>query len=269
MRNDRTLWASGFAAWAGDRDAPHIGQIDAGAIADGERLIIRQDDYELVLIPVTDGIRGDESRPSSTLLGANVSFAGVYGRVPPDATVLPGPRRRPFESEFWPAEGRPIFEGRGDTIHLFARPTVDSPIVERLRVKTHVPVDYRAYRYRTLRPGTILAKTPVRLEGRNLGDTDYLSRDMYYQGGGEQVAVQLQPGDQLEYIQYRAEGTGFVRWNGLVIELADLPWLGNSTELELITAPVPESWIQITDNAGTPLGWAQADEQLVETGREF
>ncbi len=103
----------------------------------------------------------------------------------------------------------------------------------------------------------------------NLGQTDYISSANYYHDGGEQIVVRLKEGAEIEYLQYRAEGSGFVRWQGLILDVPYLPWLGSSDEFEMVARPVAESWLRVQHRAAGGSGWLLADGHLEETGREF
>lgn len=261
---------SGLAFWGKKSlSGPHTGEIEASAILDGDQLKIEQGGYELVVKRSAGGIVAIEPRLSTAPFGLNVTFEGAYDRVPAGADVLPQAPLRPFESEFWPEEGCPVFVARTDTLELHARPISTSPMVAQIPVARGGQVKFQGYRYRTLRPGTVIVKRDTSISGRNLGQTDYISQANYYHDGGEEILVQLSEGSQIEYLQYRAEGCGFVRWQGLVIDIEGLPWLGSSEKFEFVTSPVAESWVQVCDDSGKPSGWVLADEELEEISREF
>ena len=98
-----------------------------------------------------------------------------------------------------------------------------------------------------------------------------MSRANYYDDGGELVTLQLESSDRLEYLQYRAEGSGFIRWQGLVLDIEYLPWLGSNRPLELVVNPVNEAWIRVESESDMGMGWilVDEDETVSEVDREF
>ena len=243
---------------------PHIGQLEAEGRVEGDCLVAVMGDYVLRLLLTAGGAVGEESMPRS-LFGMGVSFALPYRKLPRGGDVLPQPERRSFESEFWPKEGVPVFVSRVEILALRARPSSDAPVAVKWPIKVKSPVPFDGFRYRTVRPGILVARREGQLVGRNLGRTDYVSHANYYQDGGEDVTVGFRPGDRLEYLQYRAEGTAFLRWQGLALD-APLP---NDTDFEELCLPVAESWVRVTCPSSGAKGWVLADEQLEEVARQF
>jgi hypothetical protein len=248
---------------------PNIGQVDGQGMTYGERLVIRQDDYELVLTRSSaHELVADETGPSGAF-GAGVQFAGTYLKVPEGADVLPQPSRRTFESEFWPEEGRPVFEALGQTIALRSRPDPSAPIVELITAPEGERMEFTGFRYRTLRPGVLVATRQLILTGRNLGAVDYVSRSHYYHDGGEVLTIILGAGEYIEYLQYRAEGTGFLRWQGLVLD-TDLAAIGAADGyLPFVTQPVTQRWVQLAGGTGGRGGWTEIEDVLREVDRTF
>ncbi|MDE2757233.1 MAG: hypothetical protein OXU26_02780 [Acidobacteriota bacterium] len=120
-------------------------------------------------------------------------------------------------------------------------------------------------------PVLVVVHKDYALTGRNLGRTDYVSQANYYHDGGELVTLQLESSDRLEYLQYRAEGSGFIRWQGLVLDIESLPWLGSNRPLELVVNPVNEAWIRVESESDTTTGWIPVDEDetVFEIDRKF
>ena len=264
---------SGLALWGTQTlEAPHDGVLDAAAMLEGDHLVLTDQDYELSMELTRAGLRAaPEPIAASNLFGMNVTFEGQYRRLPTVGEALPQLEIRPFESEFWPEEGIPVFEAKVDRLVLLARPSSDAPVVGYLSTVPGLRIPFSGFRYRTLRPGRIVVHEEYTLTGRNLGQTDYVSRSNYYDDGGEPIALRLQPNDRLEYLQYRAEGTGFIRWQGLVLDVEYLPWLESNLPLELIVGPVTEAWIRIESESDVGTGWilVNDEETLSEIDREF
>jgi len=243
---------------------PNIGELEAVGQVEGDCLIATTGSYTLRLRPATGGVVGEET-PSSGLFGMGVSFAMLYKKLPRGGDVLPQPERRSFESEFWPAEGVPEYVSRAERLFLHARPASDAPIMAEWTVHLKDPVPFDGFRFRTIRPGVLVARCSGNLVGRNLGRTDYVSQANYYRDGGESVTIRFGPEDHIEYLQYRAEGTAFLRWQGLVLD-APLP---GRPDFDTVCHPVAESWVRATSPSTGVTGWVLADDQLEEIHRQF
>ena len=259
---------TGVAFWGTKNEhGPNFGELDTPGKLIDENLVVSSGDYRLTLSRTSVGLVAAETFESSAF-GLNVTFAGTYEKVAHGAEALPQTPPRVFESEFWPEEGRPVFVARVSPLTVRARPSTDAPIIGELAVDLGKRVDYAGFRYRTIRPGTVIAHSEGGLSGRNLGSKDYVSHANYYEDGGEQTTLVFKAGDRFEYLQYRAEGTGFLRWQGLVID-GDLPWFDPSSPFKLIAEPIAESWVQMVDLSAGQQGWVLADEELKEVDREF
>jgi hypothetical protein len=258
----------GLAFWGTLRPSgPNTGEIDAEARGQADLLVVESSGYTLVLKLTADGVMATEEGNRASL-GHNVSFAGTFRKIPRGAEVFRQPSLRLFESEFWPEEGRPKFVVKTSPLLLHARPSSESPIVGELPLSLGAPIDFHGFRYRTLRPGEVVAVTDCVVHGRVLGATDYISNANYYHDGGESASIQLARGDRLEYLQYRAEGTGFVRWQGLVFD-TDVTWSDLQSPLKQTREPIAEGWVRIGESASDTPGWVLVDEQLQEIDRDF
>ena len=267
-RESGRYWVFGLAFWGTQNpDGPHDGVLDAAAILEGDHLVLKDQDYELSMALTSSGLNAEqESLAATKLFGMNVTFEGQYRRVPTGGQALPQPEMRPFESEFWPGEGIPVFEAKCTRLVLRARPSYDAPVVGYLSTVPGSRILFSGFRYRTLRPGRVVVHEEYTLTGRNLGKTNYVSSTNYYDDGGELITLQLQLNDRLEYLQYRAEGSCFIRWQGLVLDIEYSPWLGSNRPLELVVKPVTEAWIRVeSESVGT--GWILVDDE--ETGSEI
>ena len=167
--------------------------------------------------------------------------------------LLQSERGAVFEVDLWPGEGIPVFEAVAPQLQLHEVPSAASRVVETLAVKPKQQLTFDGTRYRTMKAGRfrVLARTTV--TGRVLGDIGRLSRRDYYSGKFGPAMVDVVPGDAIEYLQYRAEGTCFIRIAGSVID-ADLCPTHTKAVFALEAEPVTEWWIQIT-RSGKPVGW--------------
>lgn len=262
---------SGIAFWGTQNlYGPQTGDFDADAVLAGDHLVLKNQDYELSMMLTGSGLSAQETCGRG-MFGMNVTFEGQYHRVPTGGDALPQTTMRRFESEFWPEEGIPVFEAKCSRLALRARPSIDAPVSGYLLTAPGSRVAYSGFRYRTLRPGLVVVHKDYTLTGRNLGRTDYVSVANYYDDGGELVTLQLESSDRLEYLQYRAEGSGFIRWQGLVLDIESLPWLGSNRPLELVVNPVNEAWIRVESESDMTTGWIPVDEDetVFEIDREF
>ena len=264
-------WIYGLAFWGiQTSEVPHDGILDAAAMLEGDCLVLKDQNYELSMALTNSGLSATQKPLAANMFGMNVTFEGQYRRVPTGGEALPQPEMRPFESEFWPEEGIPVFEAKCDRLVLRARPNYDAPIVGYQSAVPGSRILFSGFRYRTLRPGRVVVHEKHTLTGRNLGQTSYVSSDNYYNDGGELITFKLQANDRFEYLQYRAEGTSFIRLQGLVLDVEYSPWPGLNRPLELVVEPVTEAWIRVESESDMGAGWILVDDEVVsEIDREF
>jgi hypothetical protein len=123
-------------------------------------------------------------------------------------------------------------------------------------------------RFRTTQVGEIRVLSLTRVTGRNLGTIVRLSREEYYKGKFSPALVELQPGSTVEYLQYRAEGTCFVRIAGSVIDAESCP-TNDKSKYRVETEPKTEWWIHIVLSDGSK-GWVLVAESTVKlVNRQF
>lgn len=158
-----------------------------------------------------------------------------------------------FESDLWPGEGIPVFKAVAQQLRLHEAPSAASKVVEILTVKPKQPLTFDGTRYRTMKVGQFRVSAPTAVTGRTLGGISRLSRSDYYSGRFGPARVDVARGDTIEYLQYRAEGTCFVRIAGSVIDADPCP-TEKKAEFTLVAEPVTEWWIQITVG-GQSVGW--------------
>lgn len=149
-----------------------------------------------------------------------------------------------FEVALWPGEGRPVFEAVATELVLRELPSLDAKVVERLRIVRGKPVEFGETVYRTVTPGHLRALTQTRITGRRLGDTKRLSKDDYYGARFPRSEVVVDAGARVEYLQYRAEGTCFVRVKGEVIDAEACP-AQDAHAFAVESKPTLEWWIEV------------------------
>lgn len=176
------------------------------------------------------------------------------------ATLLQTAAAAVFESELWPGEGIPVFEAVATQLSLHEQPLRSSQIVRRLAVKPKQRVSFDQTRYRTIKPGTLTVLAPTSIKGRLLADVVRLSTSDYYSSKFPAVAVDVDTGDTVELLQYRAEGTCFVRVAGKTIDAALCPT--HVGQFRSNVDPIVEWWIHVTIT-GKPAGWLLVTDKTV------
>jgi hypothetical protein len=167
-----------------------------------------------------------------------------------------------FEIDLWPGEGRPLFEAVSRQLQLHEFPSMSSKVVRTLTVAPRHQLVFDDTRYRTIKPGRFRVLVSGALGGRNLGSISKLSRSDYYSGRFPSASVPAKAGDTIEYLQYRAEGTCFIR---IAFEIIDAALCPNQqpAQFRLDVEPITEWWIHITME-GTPAGWLLVSNATVK-----
>jgi hypothetical protein len=138
---------------------------------------------------------------------------------------------------------------RSDELQLRASPSTASKIIATVGVSPGQRLSYDDQRYRTIQAGRIEVLSPSRVEGRLIGRVTRLSRADYYSDKFSDVKIEVKPGTRVEYLQYRAEGSCFVRIDGHVINASGCPTIDTSAfklEAEPITVGNSSGWLLIT-----------------------
>ena len=158
-----------------------------------------------------------------------------------------------FEVDLWPGEGCPVFEAVAHQLRLHEFPSESSKVVETVRVVPRQRLAFDNTRYRTMKAGRFLVLVSTGITGRRLGDVNRLFRSDYYSGKVGPASVAVMAGESIEYLQYRAEGTCFVRIADSVIDADPCP-TQKEGEFRLEVRPTVEWWIHIIVD-GKPRGW--------------
>jgi len=165
-----------------------------------------------------------------------------------------------FASQLWPGEGRPRFAAKVSVLVLHRDPQFKSPVAARVPIKLGAPIQFDDTWYRTVRPGEFVATADGVLKARRLGKIRLLSvKDYYANPATEDIAYQKET--TFEYLQYRAEGTCFIRLMGEVFDTEVCPTLDD--KFQMIAEPVTEWWVRVVIS-GKPKGWLLIDENTVQ-----
>lgn len=171
-----------------------------------------------------------------------------------------------FETETWPGEGRPHFLAITHEIVIRESPSSNATIIRRLPVRTGQSVAFDQTRFRTMVPGSIQVLAAGTVTGRVIGTTRLLlTREAYYKGKFPQGTAEVQPGDAIEYLQYRAEGTCFVRVDGRILDATPCP-SENERRFRVVSQPATEWWIRVVVD-GEPIGWLLVEDETVKLSR--
>jgi hypothetical protein len=172
------------------------------------------------------------------------------------------------EIELWPGEGRPQFQVMANELAIHDTPSSSARIVRRLSVARGQDIAFDETRYRTTESGHLQVLAPTRISGRVLGAIPSLSRDAYYMGQFPRQEIACKQGDVIEYLQYRTEGTCFVRVADQVVDADPCP-AQDDRAFRLATEPKTEWWIRVVVDR-VPVGWVMVDAKAVkQSGRTF
>jgi hypothetical protein len=166
-----------------------------------------------------------------------------------------------FQVELWPEEGVPVFEATGEPLEFHESPDGASPVQHVVETTSGMPIAFDATRYQTREAGTLEVLQAAVIRGRDMGALQHLTRDRYYSPDFPRDEWQLLPGDTIQYLQYRGEGTCFVRIEGVVVDADSCPAFLREAFL-LVSEPVTEWWIHATIDDRT--GWLLVDQAVSE-----
>lgn len=173
-----------------------------------------------------------------------------------------------FAIDLWPGEGIPVIEMRRAILPLRAEPDPSAPFVDTLRGQVGRRVPFDSTRYQTLEAGTIRFVVPSKVTGRDLGLVRHPPLDLYYNATLAEVTVPMMAHATVEFLQYRAEGTCFVRIAQRVIDAQPCPGYGMDS-VHVVREPVTRWWIRTRGIRGAP-GWLiVSDSTARSTRREF
>ena len=161
-----------------------------------------------------------------------------------------------FEINLWPGEGRPVFEAVTIELPLRDQPQATAKVRDRVRVKKGQRVEFTDTVVRTITPGEFRALVDTTIVGRQLGQVARLSEDDYYSAKFPQVSVPVKKGDRIEFLQYRAEGSCFIRVQRNAIDAERCPGMDDQSFAIQSDAKV-EWWIEAS--VGKAKGWLRVD----------
>jgi hypothetical protein len=166
-----------------------------------------------------------------------------------------------FEVELWPEEGRPVFQAVASRVRLHEQPSASSKITSVATLSPRQRLSFDETRYRTIKAGRLRVVAPTQVRGRVLGAVTYLSKGDYYSAKFVRSTLQVRPGTMVEYLQYRAEGTCFVRLGANVIDASPCP--AGEAAFKVESEPRTEWWIHVVLSSDTT-GWLLVNHTTVK-----
>ena len=156
-----------------------------------------------------------------------------------------------FETKSWPGEGVPVLIARTDSLILRQSPRTESPtIAVPYREGWKVPFDESIHR--TLKSQIIVVKRTKAIEI----------------SCGKSVTYTFTEGEEIEYLQYVAEGYSAARVGGRVCLVPfefEVETFGSDLE-----QPDTEWWVRVIYGDGTTPGWLLVEDGQISFGkREF
>jgi hypothetical protein len=154
-----------------------------------------------------------------------------------------------FEKEGWPGEGIPGFAAKNSELRLNKLSSKESEEIT-LPFRIGERITYDQSKMITKKSVTLTAKEKV---------TKTFCPGMPVPVIGQEPIIQ--PGETIEYLQYRAEGYVTARYKGVICEVfvAD-----NNPKFDgLDKKPDVEWWIRVVNDKKVPLGWLLINEDQV------
>lgn len=172
-----------------------------------------------------------------------------------------------FAVDLWPGEGIPVIELQRTSVPIREQPDPLSPVADTLRGRVGQRVAFDSTRYQTIATGSMDVSRPFQLTGRAFGNVKHLTLEQYYQSLPE-VTVGLAAATTIDVLQYRAEGTCFVRVEQRVIDAQPCPGLGRE-RVTVTREPVTRWWVLTRGSTGMQ-GWLfLSDTTARAVRREF
>jgi hypothetical protein len=172
-----------------------------------------------------------------------------------------------FAVDLWPGEGIPVIEARREVLMLREEPDSSAPVVDSLIGRVGRRIAFDSTRFQTLSSGELRVVTPLNVAGRDLGVLTHLTRERYYHEPMADVSIPVRESGTIEFLQYRAEGTCFVRIEKRVIDAQPCPGFGKES-VEVVREPVTKWWIHVRGLNGH--GWLLVSDSTAQSvRREF
>jgi hypothetical protein len=159
-----------------------------------------------------------------------------------------------FQSEMPPGEGPLTLVAKANA-PLFVRPDKRSKKVIGDEVKKGEILGRGRHLYRALKPGRIIVTSPFQVQAHSYGAIDLLTR----MSSSTLKTFSFEPGDLIEYLQYRSEGFCVLRIGNEVIEAPE----PDSHRTTIKAKPVNEWWVLALGSFESERGWALVDGRRI------
>lgn len=164
-----------------------------------------------------------------------------------------------FEHDGWPEELIPTFATRHTVLTLHTAPERQAEAVA-LPVKageviSNADFNPAATRLSYVQSKVITRRSVLLTATATVTDVHCLSKPAAPMTDGKPA---IQPGQQIEYLQYRAEGFILARYNGAICEVHVMDDPPGFTRMG--KQPEVEWWIMLVDHEKQALGWFLVDE---------
>jgi len=156
-----------------------------------------------------------------------------------------------FETMTWPGEGIPVLISSVDLLRIRLAPRLDSD-ARTIEYRKGWKVPFDKSLYRTTRSGSIIVQRTATVE-------------IYCETAAQ---YEFEAGEELIYLQYRAEGYVIARVDGKICEVPAL--IEDDIFGSVLEQPETEWWVRVTYFDGTSPGWLHVTDGQVSFGiREF
>ena len=173
-----------------------------------------------------------------------------------------------FATDLWPGEGIPVIETRRPQLPLRSEPDPGARVVDTLETRVGQRVAFDSTRYQTIEAGSISVLERSQVTGRDLGEISHVSLDEYYAPARTEISVPVDAPATIDLLQYRAEGTCFVRLGERVIDAQPCPGFGRES-IKVVREPVTRWWIRVRGKGGA-FGWLLVSDSTARSvRREF
>jgi len=169
-----------------------------------------------------------------------------------------------FEVNMSPGEGIPTLQAETPQLDLRDVPSKSARVTNTVKVPLHQRLASDGDSYQTIQPGRIRVLIATTVGGRMIGSVKRLSKSDYYSGKFSDATMEVRPGMNIEFLQYRAEGSCFVRIESKVIDASACPAF-DKEKFQIESEPKTEWWVHI--QVGKTAGWLLVDESEVKDVR--
>lgn len=127
-----------------------------------------------------------------------------------------------FSIDLWPEEGKPSLVATGKPVKVFKEPTTRSSLIGTLTIEKDSVILFGDVRTVTVKVGVVKFAKGDETDATDFGNVASMNRQQY-DDKGKPVVVKFTKDETVDYLQYRAEGSFFVRRGGNVLAFSGGP----------------------------------------------